>query len=760
MKNFLLPLLALALLFSIAASAATVGNSGDWQLDDTAPNDPAKGTCVASTAGYMGNIIVSLAVVMDKSGARPPELILQPTKNVGATAMYVKSDSGAVFYLAKLASGNQYWNIPVNTARFVNDLLQGNQITFFAVSGSAEQLPLSLNGSTAMLNALRTRCAKNVVNVADFEKTFLPEGADRFDIKKISPAAADALRASVAQAIPLYRKLKSILAELDALNARNKALIDERAQLQQDLARLINVVVPDLTNRRDAAQAQIDRANAEIANLTSQIAQKQSELATAQAIAKNAYDRYAPLVSEHDRLLGLRRSDENQLSSARSTLADIDSNIANDEQSIANLNAEANQLQSQLPNAQSNVQRGLQDLDQANRAYQSFEPREAARRFFEQDQRHGQLEQQQRQLQGAYQQYQAQVQQAQGALQAYQNAYNAAVNGLNQCRGGHASLLNLQGRVLAAAGEGFGGRGGQGGAGGGFPGRGGPGGGGGDHGGGGFPGHPPGPGPQPPAPPAPPTPPAPPVPQPPTPVNCSAQEAAVNSAQANLNNAVNNLNQAQANFNNVNGQLQNVSSQLEQVRRDAEYRARSIQQDLANRVSQAQQYLNQAQATVSSMQSRLNNIIQFDLPRAQNDLAANENRRPGAVAAVQNAEQALDASTANFDSYLAETNYLAIEAEKNRTAAVVSQIQDTIVGFQGGIRSRQSLIAQQTSLRDSLIQQIASNNAVIAQKQARLEVVNTALAAYDVQKNEIQGRIDIARADLKVVSDDYGSKLR
>ncbi|MCF3987955.1 hypothetical protein L2D75_32060, partial [Pseudomonas aeruginosa] len=92
---------------------------------------------------------------------------------------------------------NQYWNIPVNTERFINDLDNGNQITFYAVSGTNEQLPLSLTGSTAMIHALRARCTRNTVDVADFERRFLPDGADRFNIKAITPAKADALRAAV-----------------------------------------------------------------------------------------------------------------------------------------------------------------------------------------------------------------------------------------------------------------------------------------------------------------------------------------------------------------------------------------------------------------------------------------------------------------------------------------------------------------------------------------------------------------------------------
>ena len=233
----------------------------------------------------------------------------------------------------------------------------------------------------------------------------------------------------------------------------------------------------------------------------------------------------------------------------------------------------------------------------------------------------------------------------------------------------------------------------------------------------------------------------------------------MNSAQANLSSAVNQLNSAQANFANAQNQLNNVRGQIEQIRREAEWQAQRIQQELAGRVSQWQQYLSQAQNTLSGIQNRLDNIISYELPRAQNDLASLENRRPGAVSEVQSAEQALASSTAAFNSYCQSVNYDAIKAEADRTAAVVSQIQATIAGFQRGVRDRQTLITQQTALRDSLNKQIDQNNAVIAQKQARLDQVNAALAAYDTQRAEIQGRIDVAAAELKVFSDQYAASL-
>ena len=172
-----------------------------------------------------------------------------------------------------------------------------------------------------------------------------------------------------------------------------------------------------------------------------------------------------------------------------------------------------------------------------------------------------------------------------------------------------------------------------------------------------------------------------------------------------------------------------------------------------------QQYYSRAQNTLSQIQNRLDAIIRYELPRYQNDLAAQESRRPTAVAELQSAEQSLANSSANFDRYLAATNYLNLEREANRTAGVVSQIQATIAEFQRGVANRQALIKLQTSIRDALIKRIADTNALIAQKQNRLVEVNAALAAYDAQKAEIQGRIDLAKTELKVFTDQYAASL-
>jgi chromosome segregation ATPase len=181
---------------------------------------------------------------------------------------------------------------------------------------------------------------------------------------------------------------------------------------------------------------------------------------------------------------------------------------------------------------------------------------------------------------------------------------------------------------------------------------------------------------------------------------------------------------------------------------------------LAQRVREWQDYLSRAQDQLARIQDRLNNILRFDLPRAQNALRDFESRRPGAIAEVQNAEVALSNSTLAFNNWKASVDYDNIKTESDRTAAVVRQIEATIAEHLRGIANRQQIIREQTNLRESLNKRIADNNAVIAQKQARLVVVDAALAAYDIDKAEIQGRMDAAAAVLREISDRYSNILK
>jgi chromosome segregation ATPase len=231
------------------------------------------------------------------------------------------------------------------------------------------------------------------------------------------------------------------------------------------------------------------------------------------------------------------------------------------------------------------------------------------------------------------------------------------------------------------------------------------------------------------------------------------------NAQAQLSAAYQQLQNAQGQLNNAQANLQQRQREAEQIRN---FIQREVEQDhrlLAQRVNEWQAFLQQAQSQVGQIQDRLNNILRYDLPRAQSSLRDFESRRPGAITEVQNAEFALADSTRAYNQYKQSVDYDNIKNEADRTAGVVRGIEATIAQHQRGIVTRRALIKEQTALRDSLNKRIADTNATIAKKEARLVDVDAALASYDIQKAEIQGRIDAAAAVLKEISDRYGATL-
>ncbi|MGZ6477453.1 MAG: hypothetical protein ACXWSF_20705, partial [Bdellovibrionota bacterium] len=236
-------------------------------------------------------------------------------------------------------------------------------------------------------------------------------------------------------------------------------------------------------------------------------------------------------------------------------------------------------------------------------------------------------------------------------------------------------------------------------------------------------------------------------------------QAKVNAAQQKVSVAQGQLNTATQGFNTARANVEQIHQQKEGIRRDIARDVEQFQQVLAQRVSQWQAALQQAQDSLGQIQNRMSNISRFDLPRAQSDLAALENRRPASVASEQSWEAAVTNASNAYEAYKQSVDYDNVETAADSAAANVTQLQGTIASLQSGITDRQALIAKQTTLRDSLVSRLADTNALVAKKQARLADVNTGLVDYDSQHAEIQSRLDPALAALKTATNQYGGLL-
>ncbi len=746
--------LALALGATNTALAAVVFKKGNWQLDDSLPSDAAKGVCQASTAGKMGKAVVTLTLVVDKTGQKPLEVFLMPTTpSVGATAMFAQTKSGATFYQALLprtGANDVYWNIPTNTQQLISDLKAGSQLNFRAVAGSREQLPLSLSGSTATIDEMLKRCTKSAVfTVQDFEAAFLPENADRFDINRITPDKAKQLRDLVATGATAFVKVRSVQKELEALDAKFAALVKERGTLQTDIDNLRHVQIPNMENQKAGAQTKIDTALGEIADFEARLPGKQSELDRARAAAADADARLRPLVPEHNRLAGLIRGAQSRLDSARANLSSIRDGVERARADISALNNEADRLSRDLPSLQDEVRRGERGLDDARRDQRAFDAQREIRERLQNDSRVDRLRREIRQGE-------EKVRQARDRAQDAQNDVNRAKDALRQCRGsGDPFAGEITGRILAGdsaidklrdgidgarRGEECRRRGGEncdrddndndddrkppkpG-----FP---------------GHPGHPGNPG-HPNPPPSPPPPPAP---------DCSAQEAALQNAKRAFDQAKDRLEDEQRD-------LRRDQNTLEAIRNEIENDVRRIENRLAERVNEWENFLSRARSDLGRVQDRLDTIVRFELPRLQNELNQLEGRLSNAIAEENSAESALDSARWNLESYDRRVDFDNISDAANRAASLLRQIESELSSLQRGISSRRALITEQTTLRDSLEKKISDALTLAAQKETRLGVVNGALTEYDAQKAEIQTRIDAALAELKAESENYAGVL-
>jgi predicted nucleic acid-binding Zn-ribbon protein len=755
---------ALALLIAAPALAKTIAAPGDWVVNDSNPGDRNSGTCIASTATYLNDAVYSLNIVLDKSGARPLEVLVMPNSgksSIQSMQMVVGDTKQYFFSKLRTPDGRDvFWGIPRNTDAIVGEMKNVNQFSAYQIGGGQGEAPFSMSGSSAAIAALANNCvgSKAIFATSDFEKAFLPTSVTKVKIEKVTAAQSAILRDLVKTGVEAYRGVLAVKVELATLEAHYADLTRELGTLKADLNQLINIKLVGLTGNRDNAQMQIDRANNEIADLNIKIAAKTAEVAAAQAAFDAATVALAPFTPEHNRLRDIMRNDQTRLSNAQDNLASINSSIANDQNRIAQLQNERSQLQRSLAQTQSDYSGAYAEMQNADQAVQQYNPQWEIRRMMEQNQQLRQIEGQQQQLRGQVDAYSQQVNYQQGVRDVKANAVTQcmAQGGSMRVAGivtnalGVTALANqFDGPSPFGPGGMGGGRGGMGG----FPG------GGGHHGpgDGGGPGGPaqPEPQPQPPVPQPPSPQPTAPGPQPPAPPqgpNCSPLQNDLNQADAQLNGTRAALQQAQ-------GEQQQLEQQQQQI-------GQWIQQQVWNRKQQLDQWDATARDRVSVLASqldqinqRLSQIAQSDLPNTQNDLSANQAAQPGAVNELANANSSLNGSTSAYNAYNVSVGYDGLKSTVDQTQSALSARHSELNAFNNGVSSRQALIVNQTARRDSLNNQIADTNGVIAQKQARQAQVEQLLIPYNSDKAVVVVKLTAAQAVLTGVTAQFDVAL-
>jgi hypothetical protein len=779
--------------FSNEASAATLGtpvfSAKDWRLEEVISPEAPAGLCIAATTAAIDGVQHHLELVIDRAGLRPNEVRIRPEGDLANVVAFrgalAPRESDKIYQFAKLmvmlpsnpsAPSSVFWNIPRGTDALVAFLKREMRFDVTAVDGGAGKLmAFSLRGSSATIDALETRCnGARPFAASEFERAFLPAIVANADAAKLSTADTDKIRGLLLTAFTALRDSKSTQTDLERLTSLYMNNLNELARVRSNLDRLTQQEVVELNRQRAEAEAAIKKAQDEIAVLRQSVTDQESQLAKANTVYENALNQFKPIQPEHDRLSAELRAGRNALRDSTDRLNSIDSQIQNDQNSLSNLDYELQRVRADLNAAEESARAARRDLTQAENAVRAFDPAAETRRLASMDTRLNDLE---RMIRDQRMQIERQMRE----IDQDRITRDQANTRLNMC------LRQGQRLVASFAGPGGGEPGGRPGGPGGPPPPGGRPGGpqpgpgeqpgrgpGGQPGGGGphpGPGPGPGPGPRPnppstpvpqptPAPvptpaPQPPRPnPAPaPQPPPPPPVNdCRAERQAVADAERRLQAS------------------EQVRQQLEQNQRSliAERDARMNNianevarqsQTLVSRQNEARNRVTQADERVGRLQSRARDIIQFDIPRLQNELASLRNERPGVEANVRRAQAQADAARSALSQYDQSVGYDQKKAALDQSINAMEAIKQELARLDREVRRREKIVTNQQAVLADVQARMEAVAQTIQQKQARSAELQKILEPYMRQRDELLAKKAAFDAAFTAAQRDFADLL-
>lgn len=680
-----------ALVFSAQAFAA-----GDWVLTET-PD-----LCTATTAArFSDRSVYYLDVIVDKTGVRPPEVMMRPKDSPSVVTSWrapIDADTSFSFAALPWTTGEVqfFWQAPRATSELMSYLKRRNQFTVKAAAGATGQVTFSLRGSSATLNDMERKCG--LLAEERFEQKFLPAEVQAFDVTLLTPDLTNTLRELLTEGFAAYKSIVLVEKELEQLEARFAALTRELAALRAEISTLQSEIVTT-ENRSRAAQAEIDRATQEIPVLRTQITDAQTRLATATQNLNAAQAALQPYVAEHDRLNANVRADRQRLSTARTELANADGRVQSAERRIADLERSVQFLRSQSDELQRALRRAREELAQAETQRLSFNPEREIRQRKQNDSRLARVTQQ---IQDTNQRLEQQKEVVRGTKLDLEVAQRL----LRECTGrnggqddGDVIIIDKPSRQGKAnrklkpnENEEI------------------------------------------------------------TPPDCEAQKQAVREARERHQSAV-------AELEVLRNQREELVGQRERIENRIETEVNREYDQLVQNEARARREVASVQSNLDANDRELRNIVQIDLPSAQSELNSALSARRSANDAVDSAERRVSDSVARLNQFKASVGYDALVAEVTRTSGIVDSIRAEIAALQKRVTANEAKITEQTTLRDRMNARLVTLNATLSTKQARESAVVAALAPYDQEKTVILAKLQAAEGVMAAVSVRYGDTL-
>lgn len=372
-------LLATSLLLTSIATAKPV-TVKDWSLDDT-------GTiCIASTTRVVDGQTYRFELSFDKSGAYPVEAWVREVPSTVTTKGFrfvteVKPLQNFAFSPLKDASGNaSFWQIPSDTNSLISYIKRQTRLLVQALTPNGADAPLakpvdfSLRGSSDVVNALITNCAKGKSLVqADFEKSFVTTQTAALDPLKIDEVKTAQLRSLYQNSIAANEQKIALQKELTTLNTQYAKQIQELAKVTGTLDQLTQKELVRLQTQKATVEAKIKTLEQQLANQDNMIKAKEGDVANANAAYDKAWGILSPLESEHQRLASLIRDAKKDLSSNQDRLESINDELRSQNNKLSNYNDSLSSLRSQLSQVESTLRVASMDMEFTDRNYRYFD---------------------------------------------------------------------------------------------------------------------------------------------------------------------------------------------------------------------------------------------------------------------------------------------------------------------------------------------------------------------------------------------------
>lgn len=216
--------------------------------------------------------------------------------------------------------------------------------------------------------------------------------------------------------------------------------------------------------------------------------------------------------------------------------------------------------------------------------------------------------------------------------------------------------------------------------------------------------------------------------------NCMSEQNAVNQAQ-------NNVQRERQDVQRIRQQLQNARQQVEWAERRAESEVRDIESRLRRDADDARRRYSMIESEKNSKESRLRNIVNFEVPNRQNTINSLRSERPSVVSNISSWQGEVANRRKTYEDYKVSVGYDAKKSAVDATAAEVSRVKRELQKLESENSVLAGELSKQKKSLASLMKEIEAVLAKIEQTEGKSAEVQELLKPYFEAKAKLEAEI-------------------